>query len=141
MNYKLRKKSREAAYKLIFEALFSDFLPNKTSLDNIILSEGLQEDKDYIEIVYFGVLEKHKELMEIISKFAIGFKIERIYKADLAALFLAIYEMKYMDDIPLNVSIAEAVELVKRYSTEKSSRYVNGILSSVFKEINNSEWK
>ncbi|HHX48965.1 MAG TPA: transcription antitermination factor NusB [Clostridiales bacterium] len=139
MNYKLRKKSREAAYKLIFEALFSDFLPNKTSLDNIILSEGLQEDKDYIEIVYFGVLEKHKELMEIISKFAIGFKIERIYKADLAALFLAIYEMKYMDDIPLNVSIAEAVELVKRYSTEKSSRYVNGILSSVFKEINNSE--
>ena len=141
MNYKLRKKSREAEYKLIFEALFSDFLPNKTSLDNIILSEGLQEDKDYIEIVYFGVLEKHKELMEIISKFAIGFKIERIYKADLAALFLAIYEMKYMDDIPLNVSIAEAVELVKRYSTEKSSRYVNGILSSVFKEINNSEWK
>ena len=43
--------------------------------------------------------------------------------------------MKYMDDIPLNVSISEAVELVKIYSTEKSHAFVNGILSSVYKNI------
>lgn len=141
MNYKLRKKSREAAYKLIYEALFSKFTPNEISLKNIVIEEKLEDDEDYIKIVYFGVIEKHEELINLISKFAIGFKIDRIYKTDLAALLLSIYEMKYIETIPLNVSIAEAIELVKKYSTDKSSGYVNGILSSVFKELNNCEWK
>ena len=78
--------------------------------------------------------------MSIFSKnlsFSNGFNIDRIYKLDLAALLLATYEMKYMDDIPLSVSISEAVELVKTYSTEKSNSFVNGILSSVYKSLTN----
>lgn len=141
MNYKLRKKSRETVYKLIYEMLFSDYSANLESLANMIKENKLEEDEEYIRIVYFGVIEKHQELIDIIAKFAIGFKIDRIYKTDFAALLLSIYEMKYVNNIPLNVSIAEAIELVKVYSTEKSSSYVNGILSSVYKDLSCNDRK
>ena len=72
------------------------------------------------------------------KSFPKGF-LERIFKPDLAALLLALYEMYYMDDIPLSVSIAEAVELVKRYSTDKSNQYVNGVLSTVYKRLSAKE--
>ena len=61
--------------------------------------------------------------------------LQLLQTSDMAAKLIAAYEMKYMDDIPLSVSISEAVELVKTYSTEKSYSYVNGILSSVYKEL------
>ena len=74
-----------------------------------------------------------------IEKYAVGFKPDRIFKADMAALMLAIYEMKYMPDIPMSVSISEAVELVKTFSTEKSPTFVNGLLASVYKELSNKQ--
>ena len=49
--------------------------------------------------------------------------------------------MKYMEDIPLSVSIAEAVEIVKRYSTDKSNQYVNGVLSTVYKQLTQEQEK
>ncbi len=90
---------------------------------------------DYITTVYKGVIKHFDELKEIITKYARGYDFDRIYKLDLAAMLLAVFEMKYMDDIPLGTSIAEAVELVKTYSVEKSYAFVNGVLSSVYKEI------
>lgn len=137
MNIKLRKKSRETVYQLIYELLFIGLEPNEFTLNKLIEDNNLKEERDYILTVYNGVIEKYDEIIELIAKYAIGFKVDRIYKTDLAALLLAIYEMKYMDSIPLSVSISEAVELVKIYSTEKSSSYVNGVLSSVFKDISN----
>ena len=85
--------------------------------------------------VYEGVIDKYSDLTSYIEKYSDKFSLNRIYRPDLAALLLAIYEMKYMKDIPMSVSISEAVELVKTYSTEKSHQYVNGILSSVYKEL------
>ena len=64
------------------------------------------------------------------------FKFERIFKPDLAILLLATYEMKYIPNIPKNVSINEAVELAKVNSTEKSPQFVNGVLSGIYKELN-----
>ncbi len=90
---------------------------------------------------YFGVIQKKKEIMQIIEELSEGFTLERIFKPDLAALMLAIYEMKYMEDIPLSVSIAEAVEIVKRYSTDKSNQYVNGVLSTVYKQLTQEQEK
>lgn len=137
MNLKIRKKARAAVYKLIYASLFSSGRPNEMSLIDMIKENNIEKDENYIKMVYFGVIDKYDELIEIISKFAIGFKLDRIYKLDLSALLLAIYEMKYMEDIPHSVSIAEAIELVKTYSTENSGKYVNGILSSVCKDLNN----
>lgn len=129
-----RKKSRDSALKLIYEYLFSREINEKTLM---IMTAGdmPMAEVDYITTVYKGVIKHFDELKEIVAKYARGFDFDRIYKLDLAAILLAIYEMKYMDDIPLGTSIAEAVELVKTYSTEKSYAFVNGILSSVYKEI------
>lgn len=118
---------------MIFEYLFSGS-PNPRTYSVFLASEG-SDDADYMEKVYYGVIEKYPELKETIIKYAEGFDFSRIFKPDLAALLLAIYEMKYMPDIPNAVSINEAVELVKTYSTDKSHIFVNGILASVNKEI------
>lgn len=134
-----RKIARESAYKLIFEYLFNGVF-NKSTLEILMLDEELDEDnRMYINTVYTGVIEHFEELNSEIASFAIGYSPERIIKADKAALMLAIYEMKYIPDIPMSVSINEAVDLVKRYSTEKSSSFVNGILASVYKKLKENE--
>ncbi len=129
-----RKKARDGVYKLIYEFLFSGEA-NERTFAIMTAADMPAEELDYIKRAYYGVIEHIDELKSIVAQYAVGFDISRIYKPDLAALVLAIFEMKYMDDIPLNVSISEAVELVKIYSTEKSHAFVNGILSSVYKNI------
>lgn len=132
-----RKIARDTIYKLVFEYLFTGE-KGDVSLELAFLDQSLTStDKSYILKAYSGVIEKKAELLELISNYAEGFSADRIFKPDLACLLLASYEMLYMDDIPMNVSISEAVELSKKYSTEKSSSYVNGILSSIYKYLTN----
>ena len=63
-----------------------------------------------------------------------GWSIKRISKSALAILRLAIYEMKYVDSIPVSVSINEAVEIAKKYATKEDAAFINGILSTVAKQ-------
>ncbi|NLL56838.1 MAG: transcription antitermination factor NusB [Clostridiales bacterium] len=130
-----RKLARECAYKLVFEFLFNQTVNKRTYeiFEHIDLDDN---DIEYMQKAYLGVVTNYAELMDIIAKYSQGFSIDRIYRTDLSALLIAVYEMKYMSDIPLSVSIAEAVELVKKFSTEKSNQFVNGILSTVYKELN-----
>lgn len=126
----MRTNAREEAYKLIFEYLFYKEL-NEHSLE--ILSSGElidDDDRGYISTIYRGVVEKFEELYSLIEATAVDFKAQRIYKTDLAAIILALYEIKFMSDIPEKVSINEALNLVKKYSTDKSGVFVNGILKS-----------
>ena len=88
----------------------------------------------YIKRVFFGVYEKLSDIDDEISKNAVGWSIKRITKTALAILRLAIYEIKFMDSIPVAVSINEAVELAKKYSTPEDASFINGILSSVEKK-------
>ena len=67
--------------------------------------------------------------MQLISELALNYHADRLFRADKCALLIAMTEMKYFDDIPLVVSIDQAVSLVSRYSTEKSLSFVNGILA------------
>ncbi len=129
-----RKIARENTYKLIFEYLFGR-TPNAKTYS--ILSYGDMDETDvkYMEKVYYGVIENYDDLMKTISDYSEGFSIDRIFKPDLSALLLAIYELRYMDDIPPAVSINEAVELVKKFSTEKSNVFVNGILAAVNRDM------
>lgn len=133
-----RKVARENAYKLVFEYLFN-FVPNNKTYS--VFSNGDMDDSDikYLEKVYYGVIENYDELCRIISEYSQGFALDRIYKPDLSALLIAIYEMKFMEDIPTSVSINEAVDLVKRYSTDRSNSFVNGILAAVNKKITEND--
>ena len=126
-----RKQAREEAFILVFEKLFSQSEPDEI-LDLACEVRDLIPD-DYIKSVFLGVYSKVDEIDEIISTNAIGWKIERISKTALAVLRLAIFEMKYLDEIPVSVSINEAVELCKKYATKEDASFVNGILSTVAK--------
>ena len=133
-----RKVATEYAYKLVFEYLFSK-TPNPRTYNIFACADLDENDIKYLEKIYNGVIGKYDSLVKIISEYSQGFELNRIYKTDLSALLIAVYEMKYMDDIPLSVSISEAVLLVKKYSTERSNSFVNGILSSVYKNIEKKE--
>ncbi len=133
-----RKIARESVYKLVFEYLFSN-KPNQRTFEILSSIELAEVDKKYMTETYYGIIEKYDWLISQIEELSEGFSLERIFKPDLAALLLALYEMHFMPDIPHSVSIAEAVELVKRYSTDKSNQYVNGVLSSVYKKLNKKD--
>ncbi len=130
-----RKSAREYAYKLVFEYIFDKDASTPT-LSEIFKDPNLNtSDAEYIRAVYEAVQAHYDDIIESIKRNAKNFKLERIFKPDLAALILAIAEMQYIDDIPLNVSIFEAIELVKMYSTDKSYQFVNGVLAGVYKEL------
>ena len=132
-----RKKARDYAYKLVFEWLFNKNNGETSPTMNSIFedSEITVSDKDYIKTVVTGVAENYQELCAIIESNSKNFKIERIFKPDLAALLLATYEMKFMPDIPHAVSISEVLEIVKKYSTPDSYVFVNGVLAGVYRQI------
>lgn len=133
-----RKVARENAYKLIFEYLFNQ-TPNNRTYSVFSCGDVDEADVRYMEKVYYGVIERFDELTGIISDYSEGFALDRIYKPDLSALLISVYELKYMPDIPAAVSINEAVDLVKRYSTDKSNVFVNGILSSVNRSLSENK--
>ena len=126
-----RKQAREEAFILIFEKAFND-----STVEEIleIAAEVRElEPDDYIKDVFCGVFANLDIIDSIISKTAVGWKIERISKTALSILRLAIYEIKFVDSIPESVSINEAVEITKKYATKEDASFVNGILSTVVK--------
>lgn len=132
----MRKDAREITFKLIFQHLFTT--EEGTSKAQLISSpeyEVLEDDENYINEVLYGVKVKQEELEEDVKAHAVGYPIERIYKTDLAILLLATYEIKYVGDVPYKVSVSEAVNLAKKFGSEKSGSYINGILASIVKNV------
>ena len=128
-----RKQAREEAFILIFEKVFNDCTPEEI-LEVANEVRDLEPD-EYINRVFLGVCEHTEELDEVVSQNAVGWKISRISKTALSILRLAIFEIKFMEDIPVSVSINEAVELCKKYATSEDASFVNGILSTVAKNV------
>lgn len=128
-----RKEAREYCFKLIFEyefqkndveTMFSYFTENELSLGN---------QEAYVQSL-LGIVHAHiSEIDEVIEKNIKGWRISRLPKVTLAILRVATGEILFMDDIPDSIAINEAVELAKTYCDEKNGKFVNGVLSSVFK--------
>ena len=125
-----RSNARESVFKLIFEYVFNKEQNNDFLVETI---ESQKAEESYIREVYSGIISHYDELCSIIASYSEGFAFDRIYKVDLAILLVAIYEIKYVKSIPEKVSINEALNLAKVYSTEKSNKFINGILASVVK--------
>ncbi len=124
-----RKQSRENAFILIFEKIFND-LPADDILDQAVNFREFETDT-YCEEVFRGVYENVGEIDALISENAKGWTIDRISRVALAVLRLAIYEINYRDDIPVSVSVNEAVELCKKYAAAEDASFVNGILGTI----------
>ncbi len=126
-----RKLAREMAVCFLFQVEFQKENV-KEQVENFIVSYGESNyDKDYFLEIINGVLNSLKEIDEIIESKAKGWTIDRIAKMDLPILRVAIYEIKHREDIPVGVSINEAVELAKKYGSDDSSRFINGLLGQI----------
>lgn len=131
-----RKNARVLAYQLIFGYVFTKAKNDELLVEYQSDDTLSMDDKDYITRLYDGVVDKYDELISLISDNLHGYTIDRVYKSDLAAMLLSVYEIKYMDDIPNKVALNEALEIVKDFSEERSSKFVNGVLAGVLKSLN-----
>ncbi len=93
------------------------------------------EDDSFMMSLLSGVLAHLNEINTLIAKFAPQWPLEQITLIDRNVLRIGIYELKYVHDIPAKVAINEAVEMAKTFGGESSSRFVNGVLGSVYTEM------
>ena len=131
-----RKNARETLYKLVFEYLFTKEINEQTEGILLLDASLTEDDKDYIRKCYEGIAAHFDDLTARITKYTTGYaSADRLVKGDLTAMLISAYELEFCEEIPASVSISEAVELVKQFSTSKSSGFVNGVLASINKEV------
>lgn len=126
----MRNDARELAFQLIYERLFV-----KEYFDEEFFAAlTKEEDADFAKSIVKNFEDNKNELEKIVSKHLIGYELDRVYKVDLALIYEALTEILY-NKTPKQVAINEVVNLAKKFSTEKSSRFVNGVLSSIIKDL------
>lgn len=124
----MRNDARENAFKLIFESLFHEY-DEQLSKENLTVLKKEDDNKFFEDIM--KNFNEHKELLkEEIEKHLKNFEYDRLFKIDLAIIYLAVTEIKFCET-PKAVAINEALELAKKYSTEKSSKFINGLVSAI----------
>ena len=129
-----RSEMREHVFKLIFRVPFHDKNELREQIDYYFddLTDVNEKDYEYIKNKALLVCELSDELDEKINSVSEGWPVDRIGKAELAIMRLAVYEMLYDDDIPVNVAINKAVELAKSYgSDDNAASFVNGVLAKL----------
>lgn len=128
----MRSYAREVAFCKIYTYIMrQDFDGDFSQFDDSKLDES---DLEFARSLVEGVIANKAELDSIIAELSKQFKLSRIYRPDLAALELGIYEIKHMDT-PQPVVINEVVGFAKKYSTDKSVSFVNGILASYVRSL------
>jgi N utilization substance protein B len=132
-----RHLSRVCAFQAIYEW---DFRPD-ADIDEIISRsikiKGEEKiDSDYVTKIIKGVINKAPKIDNEIEKSAPEWPIEQISRIDKNILRIAIYELLYSKDIPPKVSIDEAVELAKTFGSDSSSKFINGVLGTVYRKHN-----
>ena len=130
----MRRDARDAVYKILYADLFND---NDKVFEKEMFGESKlsKEDLEFAHLLLNAINEHKSEIEEITSSYAKGYKFERLYSTDKCALYIAVAELKYFADVPNVVAIDEALSLVRKYSTDESLNYVNGILASLKKDL------
>lgn len=129
-----RRESREAVLGLVFENEYGCYDDKEQMYATAIEARGIEEN-EYIKTVFFGIVENADKIDAYIEKYAKGRKLSRIAKVAKSIMRIAIYEMLYIESIPANVAINEAVELIKVYDDDKTKGFVNGVLNAVKEEL------
>ena len=133
-----RRELRDNVFKMLFRIEFheAEEMPEQLALfedelDTLFDGKQGQENRDYLTNKCNDIFSHITELDEAINEVSSGWKHSRMSKVDLTIIRLAVYEMRYEEDIPVAVSINEAVELAKKYGTDDSASFVNGILAKL----------
>ncbi len=133
-----RRTEREAVFKLIFRREFNSEEEMKDQLayffkDNEESGKLSEEEQKKVEDRYELAASHMEEIDEIISSNAEGWNISRMGKVELAIIRLAVFEMRFDEDIPDLVAIDEAVELAKKFGGDQAPSFINGVLARIVK--------
>lgn len=121
-----RRGARRLALEALYESEIGDAAPD-TVLRRSVASRGYEFATELVN----GVVAHREEIDEVIGRYSEEWSIGRMPVIDRNVLRLAVFELLYLSDIPMAVTINEAVELAKGFSTEDSGRFVNGVLSAI----------
>lgn len=128
-----RRLSRELALKVLFQIDLVNTNMEEALKYNFESNELSKEVKEFTIILVRGVISNLAEINKEIKSYTNNWSLERITNIDRNILRIAIYEILYINNIPKSVSINEAVELAKKYSTKSSFSFVNGVLGKINK--------
>lgn len=133
-----RRSARELALKILFQVEVGKFTADEALETSFEQVNPPADDREYAERLVQGVAKEEAELDQIIADLAQGWSLDRLAKVDKNVLRLALFELIHTRTIPSNVVINDAVEIVKKYSTDDSGRFVNGILGSYLRQRDSS---
>ena len=128
-----RSELREHIFRILFRIEFQpkEEMEEQLALYLEELESAKDTEKEYIRTKYAAIAEKVEMIDEKINASVTGWKTSRMGKVDLTILRLAVYEMKWDEEVPQGVAINEAVELAKRYGGEESPSFINGVLGKI----------
>ncbi len=134
---KTRNEVREIALHIIYKINIFD-AANVYYDVNDLIKEEYEVENDFVNSLVNGVIEKKSELTNLVNKYMSDWALNRLNKVDQALFLLASYELKYLDT-PSIVSINEWVEISKKYSDEKITKMLNGVLDNIYHSEDNNE--
>lgn len=128
-----RTELREHIFKVLFGIEFCapEELSEQISLYSEQLEDARERDLKYIREKTQKIAEAKDEIDTLLNTHTTGWKTSRMNKADLTILRLAVYEMKWDEDVPTGVAIDEAVELAKKYSSDDGPAFINAVLAKL----------
>lgn len=128
-----RREIREQIFQLLFRVEFHDTneMPEQMQLFFESMKQLEEQDQIYMDQKYDEIVSKLEEIDESINQVAKGWQTSRMSKVDLTIIRLAVYELKYEEEIPVGVAINEAVEIAKKFGGEDSPSFINGILAKL----------
>lgn len=122
-----RHTAREKAFQILFQLDINDNEP-KTAIQDFLETE---ETNEFLAELVEGVSEKKNEIDNIIDEHLENWTLKRIAAVEKTILRIATFEIKFINDIPVSVSINEAIELGNSYGDDKSGKFINGVLSKI----------
>ncbi len=135
-----RHLGRVIAFQTLYEEEFRVEADDKNFDLHEVLERNIDryketiEDKKFVKELVLGVHSKVKELDKRLQPVAQKWPLDKISRMDRIVLRISLYELRYLKDTPVKVVINEAVELAKEFGGENSSRFINGVLGTIFKE-------
>jgi transcription antitermination protein NusB len=132
-----RRRSREIALQVLFQSEFTPNLSGEEALSLYLENfEASDEIKDFAQTLVRGVLENRVELDNLIQAHSQNWKIHRMAIVDRNILRVAAFELKFLGaEIPPNVVIDEAIEIGRRFGSQESSSFINGVLDNISKSL------
>ena len=140
-----RRLAREIALQCLYQMDMNDEVLPSAAIDMVIHEaqndnesdlqlEGETFSTDYVKTLVEGTHRHKEEIDQLLVEYLKGWQMDRLSRVDLAVLRLAVYEMNYREDVPDKAAVNEAIELAKRFGSEESGKFINGILGQMLKK-------